>query len=116
MSRAFWVFKKAFSFFLNHGLAGTIREISKRLGGRFLGRIAGQQDVLNDFSFASMPAFSPKANGAPLNTVNWYIPVVGRGSGGHGNIFRFIRALEEIGIESRIVIVGPNLFPSKFSA
>jgi glycosyltransferase involved in cell wall biosynthesis len=109
MIRALGVFKKAFSFFLNHGLAGTIREISKRLGGRFLGRIAGQQDVLNDFSFASMPAFSPKANGAPHNTVNWYIPVVGKGSGGHGNIFRFIRALEETGIESRIVIVGPNV-------
>jgi len=81
----------------------------KETGGKFLRRIAGPEDHLSEFSFVTMPACSPRANVAPLNTVNWYIPVVVKGSGGHGNIFRFIRALEEIGIESRIIIVGPNL-------
>jgi glycosyltransferase involved in cell wall biosynthesis len=38
--------------------------------------------------------------------INWFIPPISRGSGGHLNIFRFIRNLEELGFESRIVIVG----------
>ena len=41
---------------------------------------------------------------AASNTVNWFIPMVGRGSGGHLNIFRFVRMLEESGFDCRIVI------------
>lgn len=40
----------------------------------------------------------------PRNTVTWFVPPVGRGSGGHLNIFRFVRLLEERGYECRIVI------------
>ena len=109
MAKAVRLIRKTLAFIFSHGLAGTMREISKRLGGRVLGKLAGQQDVVNEFLFANMPTNSPKANVAQENTVNWYIPVVGKGSGGHGNIFRFIRALEELGVESRIIIVGPNL-------
>ncbi|QWD73286.1 glycosyltransferase family 4 protein [Polynucleobacter sp. UB-Raua-W9] len=39
-------------------------------------------------------------------TINWFIPPISRGSGGHLNIFRFIRNLEELGYENHIVIVG----------
>ena len=39
-------------------------------------------------------------------TINWFIPPVGKGSGGHLNIFRFIRNLEYLGYKNRIVIVG----------
>jgi glycosyltransferase involved in cell wall biosynthesis len=38
------------------------------------------------------------------NTLTWFIPPVGRGSGGHLNIFRFIAMLEERGFDCRIVI------------
>jgi O-antigen biosynthesis protein len=41
--------------------------------------------------------------GAP-GTINWFVPPVGRGSGGHLNIFRFIRNLEMEGFECRIII------------
>lgn len=39
-------------------------------------------------------------------TINWFIPPVGKGSGGHLNIFRFIKNLEDLGYENRIIIVG----------
>jgi len=38
------------------------------------------------------------------NTLTWFIPPVGRGSGGHLNIFRFIAMLERRGFDCRIVI------------
>lgn len=37
-------------------------------------------------------------------SLTWFIPPVGRGSGGHLNIFRFIRMLEERGFDCRIVV------------
>ena len=40
------------------------------------------------------------------NTINWFIPPFGKGSGGHLNIFRFIKNLEHLGIENRIIVVG----------
>jgi hypothetical protein len=45
---------------------------------------------------------------ADLNkkSINWFIPPVGKGSGGHLNIFRFIRNLENLGYQNRIIIVG----------
>ena len=39
------------------------------------------------------------------NTINWFIPPFGKGSGGHLNIFRFIKNLESLGFENRIIIV-----------
>ena len=39
-------------------------------------------------------------------TINWFIPPVGKGSGGHLNIFRFMRNLEDLGYQNHIVIVG----------
>ncbi|BEG76740.1 glycosyltransferase family 4 protein [Achromobacter xylosoxidans] len=50
----------------------------------------------------------------PANSVNWFIPPVGRGSGGHLNIFRFVRYLEQQGFECRIIVPGdwPALTPA----
>lgn len=50
------------------------------------------------------------------NTVNWFVPDVGRGSGGHLNIFRFISYLEEQGFECRVIAIGdqfPKLAPAQ---
>lgn len=43
---------------------------------------------------------------AERNTINWFIPPFGKGSGGHLNIFRFIFNLEKLGFVSNIIIVG----------
>jgi glycosyltransferase involved in cell wall biosynthesis len=54
------------------------------------------------------PSFGKKIFAGSLDkkSINWFIPPVGKGSGGHLNIFRFIRNLEELGYKNRIVIVG----------
>lgn len=42
------------------------------------------------------------------NTINWFVPPFGMGSGGHLNIFRFVRNLENLGFECRIVICNDH--------
>ncbi|WJI16257.1 glycosyltransferase [Pseudoxanthomonas winnipegensis] len=44
---------------------------------------------------------------APLDML-WFIPDFGEGSGGHLNIFRFMRGLEGMGMRMGVVIVGSN--------
>lgn len=41
----------------------------------------------------------------PLDAL-WFIPDFGEGSGGHLNIFRFMRGLEKLGMKMGVVIVG----------
>jgi glycosyltransferase involved in cell wall biosynthesis len=53
------------------------------------------------------PSFGKKVGLDQLDkkTINWFIPPVAKGSGGHLNIFRFIRNLEDLGYKNTIVIV-----------
>lgn len=53
-----------------------------------------------------------KAAAVPARTVNWVVPDFGIGSGGHLNIFRFVRALEKRGYRCAIVIDGKHQFAS----
>jgi glycosyltransferase involved in cell wall biosynthesis len=108
MSRALTVFRKVVTLYSKFGLRATLREIARKLGGPVINKIVGQHDIFKEFDFTKLPKTEVKANAAAKNTINWYIPVIGQGSGGHGNMFRLIRALEDLGIESRIIIVGPN--------
>lgn len=39
-----------------------------------------------------------------VHTLTWFVPPVGRGSGGHLNIFRFVGMLEKYGFDCRIVV------------
>jgi glycosyltransferase involved in cell wall biosynthesis len=48
----------------------------------------------------------PDAKNISASTINWFIPPLSKGSGGHLNIFRFIKNLEDLGYQSNIVIVG----------
>lgn len=74
-------------------------------------------DILESYRFlqdaaVGMPLCADDA--VPANSVNWFIPPVGRGSGGHLNIFRFVRYLEQQGFECRIIVPGdwPSLTPA----
>lgn len=49
----------------------------------------------------------PKRRGRP-KVVGWVVPPIGPGSGGHLNIFRFVRYLEEHGYECRVYIYDPH--------
>jgi O-antigen biosynthesis protein len=65
-------------------------------------------DVLSHLEFVSLvPGDDNDAvNNLPVNTLNWFIPPFGRGSGGHLNIFRFISNLEALGFECNIIVVA----------
>jgi O-antigen biosynthesis protein len=108
MTGVLTVIRKVSALHSKFGLRATIREIGRKIGGPLINKIVGQNDVFKEFEFTNFSPIPAKPNSASKNTVNWYIPVIGQGSGGHGNMFRLIRALEDLGIESRIIIVGPN--------
>ncbi len=38
-------------------------------------------------------------------TINWYIPPIGKGSGGHLNLFRFMQHLGQLGFTNRVIVV-----------
>lgn len=67
-----------------------------------------QTNVFDFYAFTNNPLSvkTPHAIVANKNTLNWYIPPCGKGSGGHLNIFRFVSFLERQGFICRIVIVG----------
>jgi glycosyltransferase involved in cell wall biosynthesis len=63
-----------------------------------------RQDPIGNWSWIRSESFgSPTERGQP-GTINWFVPPIGRGSGGHLNIFRFIRNLEASGFECRIIV------------
>jgi glycosyltransferase involved in cell wall biosynthesis len=53
-----------------------------------------------------------------VNTINWFLPDVGPASGGHLNILRFVKMLEDQGFDCRIIAIGnvyPDLDPAQLS-
>lgn len=72
-------------------------------------KLFGKVSVTRPYDALLGAAFGPEASAAQQlspKTINWFIPPVGKGSGGHLNIFRFIRNLENLGYQNNIVIVG----------
>lgn len=74
---------------------------------------AALMNVNRHFEFVTPAPFGAAidAQKAPARkTINFFVPHVGRGSGGHLNIFRFIVNLVDLGYECRIVVcnsMGP---------
>jgi O-antigen biosynthesis protein len=100
---------------LRIGARGTAKFVVRRALGwrpaRFPGYASGRKGSV-ETSFAYLfesPSTSRRCNdpGVP-NTINWYIPDFGPGSGGHRTILRFARLLSDRGFESRFVLVGPS--------
>jgi hypothetical protein len=77
---------------------------------------AKKLDVYKSFHFIKNISFQEKANfnnqtkREPKSklTINWVIPNVGLGGGGHLNIFRFIRYFQSQGHLNRIYIIGDH--------
>jgi len=69
------------------------------------------QYVTNFKKYEKKP-FLPKPQKGKSFTVNWIIPSFGKGSGGHLNIFRYIKHLENAGHFNRIYIFGYTPFKS----
>ncbi|MDP2829365.1 MAG: glycosyltransferase family 4 protein [Sulfuricellaceae bacterium] len=71
-------------------------------------------DVFKSYDFLSFQAFgaSTSLDAQEMRTINWVIPDVGIGGGGHLNIFRLVVQLEQRGYLCRIIIVGYTHFNS----
>lgn len=97
---------KCFDYAKANGFASLFRVVFRRL-------LFGLTDVarvrtLSDYGFVNAPLVGDVrlASSVSTTTINWFVPKVGRGSGGHLNIFRFIKHLESHGFSSRIIIIG----------
>lgn len=103
------------------GTVETARFIYRRLTTRnaLTARPAVQRaekaDFIRHYQFVRYAPFGTPISAATAvktNTINWVIPDVGIGSGGHLNIFRLIFFLEQHGFECRVVINGGSHFSS----
>lgn len=97
---------KVLQFTRQNGVSSFLRLLKRRLveGRSLLGKI----EILREYEFVIRQVIGAPIQRADVkrNTINWFIPAVGKGSGGHLNIFRFIKGLEAHGFENRIIIVG----------
>ncbi|MFM0078439.1 glycosyltransferase family 4 protein [Paraburkholderia sediminicola] len=76
-------------------------------------------DYVGHFSFLRQQSFGvplDKRNSIPHNSINWVIPDIGMGSGGHLNIFRLISNLERFGYACSIVINNDSQFATPAEA
>jgi O-antigen biosynthesis protein len=66
-------------------------------------------NVIDFWQFVSRPSFGPSFSELSTEekiSINWFVPPIGPNSGGHINIFRFIKGLEARGFDCRVVIVN----------
>jgi glycosyltransferase involved in cell wall biosynthesis len=102
-----------------YGFGALLRIAKRKLIKRTLHSVQGKTDVLGFYEFVRQGevSCSLERNDFDEKTVNWVIPPFGKGSGGHLNIFRFVRQLEILGFVCRIVIVGsPMPVSAEFAA
>ncbi|PRH38198.1 glycosyltransferase family 4 protein [Burkholderia vietnamiensis] len=68
-------------------------------------------NVIQHFEFVTPAPYSTRSSDgkAQPKTINWYIPPIGKGSGGHLNIFRFAKNLESLGYINRFIVVAESL-------
>ncbi len=87
-------------------------------------RLSGRQNLALSVAVADViaadwtkpPARIPAAVTGEHLTVHWVIPPAGVGSGGHLNIFRFVRFLEAQGHRCRVFYYDPDSPPSQREA
>ena len=99
-------FLQALRYGRHNGWGALARLVNARVfkGDKLFGKIS----VTRQYDELLGPLFGDSSTAQLVSpmTINWFVPPVGKGSGGHLNIFRFIKNLEDLGFESRIIIVG----------
>ena len=101
------------------GWLGLFRLVFSRIheGGGLIKTFKSQKaasqriDVVHAYDFVLTGSATPNTpeltpDKITRGTINWVIPTFGVGSGGHINIFRFVRGLELSGYKCRISIIG----------
>ena len=109
-------FQKLIPFLKKRGLKGAFQKISEKL---HLSKV--KVPIVEMYSFIVDDKEVPFSEKEYLEhkedeviLLNWIIPEMGKGSGGHLNIFRFISNLENLGFHSRIYLyLTPNYRDNK---
>lgn len=99
-------FQKLIPFLKKRGFNGLVTKILQKM------RVVPEQArVLEDYEFivdqTKIPFIKKEYElhkDDKVKILNWIIPEMGKGSGGHLNIFRFISHLENMGFHSRIYL------------
>ncbi len=105
MSKIFTLIKKTYRCFRSKGISGLIQKLDS---------VDPKIDVLGFYDYiidTTCIDFNEKEyieNKDKAIFINWVIPEMGIGSGGHINIFRFINHLQNMGIKNRIYIHRGN--------
>lgn len=110
--------KKLYSIKMLHAKLG-FRGLVVYLWNRYVARRRHQStvtgtDIVRAYDFLKFIPFggAPFLASSRTRSINWVIPDVGIGGGGHLNIFRLIVQLEKYGYDCRVVIVGHTHFNS----
>lgn len=98
--------RKAVNYSKQNGWSALASQLLARL--RNFRNPFAKISVVDQYDQLMAPSFgyTIKEENASPKTINWFIPPVGNGSGGHLNLFRFMKNLESHGFENRIIIVG----------
>lgn len=95
--------RRAFRFIQSQGLKGAIRTILAEWK-------SSKANSETDFAFQG-PEFidlpeTIEDDAQGKESINWIIPVPGKGSGGHSTIFRMVKSLEKAGYKCNLIIYG----------
>jgi len=115
-----WQLKKSAEIIKNDGFSAWASATRKYLKDRsspppnviFNGIPMTHWEYVTNFKKYEKEPFLSKPNKGESFTINWIIPAFGKGSGGHLNIFRYIKLLEKHGHFNRIYIFGQSIFDS----
>ena len=110
----------AIKILVDRGPTALAHRMKQYVGKRVFGRrtialaVAVEDVIAADWT--KPPARLPAAITGEHLTVHWVVPPAGIGSGGHLNIFRFVRFLEKQGHTCRLFYYDPDSPPSQAEA
>lgn len=100
------VVRKVYRIFKNRGFAGVMQKLDEVSVTKT--DVIGFYDYIMDVEEIPFQKEEYElAKNGPI-ILNWVIPEMGVGSGGHINIFRFVNLLQKMGIKNRIYIFKGN--------
>ncbi|MDE7311284.1 MAG: glycosyltransferase family 4 protein [Eubacterium sp.] len=105
------------------GFIPGIISILKRKGLRGVCRAVEQMEeqidiqtfyeyIMDDIGIEFESREKEELEGAEYMHINWVIPEMGVGSGGHMNIFRFVQGLQKLGIKNRVYLFRSSMLDS----
>lgn len=99
-------FQKLIPFLKKRGLKGAVRKVLEKLGiSHEPFRVLEHYGFIVDEKKIPLSKKEYEAHKEDeVKLLNWVIPEMGKGSGGHLNIFRFISYMENMGFHSRLYL------------